>query len=86
MERRPSVKIFGEEYNLRAQVETINGFSAHADRTELQDYVRQLGPGGLKSTFVVHGEEAASLALADGLQSLGATHAVVPRPGEEFEI
>jgi hypothetical protein len=40
----------------------------------------------LKTAFVVHGEEAASLALADGLQSLGVAEAIVPRLGEEFEL
>ena len=86
VERQPVVKIFGEEYSLRASVKTINGFSAHADREELLDYAQQLGTSRLKGAFVIHGEEAASLALADGLQSLGIDLVTVPRPGEEFEL
>ena len=86
VERQSIIKIFGEEYHLRARVETINGFSAHADRNELLDYVRQLGPDRLKSIFVVHGEEASSLALADGLQGLGVEQAIVPTLGEAFEL
>ncbi|MGD8736889.1 MAG: MBL fold metallo-hydrolase, partial [Anaerolineae bacterium] len=86
VERQATVKIFGEEYTLRARVETINGFSAHADRTELLAYARRLGPEGLTSAFVVHGEEASSLALADGLESLGVQQAIVPHEGETFEL
>jgi metallo-beta-lactamase family protein len=86
VERQSIVKIFGEEYHLRARVETINGFSAHADRNDLLDYVRQLGPGRLQSVFVVHGEEASSLALADGLRGLGVQRAIVPTLGEAFEL
>jgi metallo-beta-lactamase family protein len=86
VEHQSVVKIFGEEYTVRAQVETINGFSAHADRAELVEYVRQLEPTRLKSTFVVHGEEAASLSLADGLRDLGVPSVVVPKLGEEFEL
>ncbi|MFC2015986.1 MBL fold metallo-hydrolase RNA specificity domain-containing protein [Chloroflexota bacterium] len=86
VEHQPVVKIFGEEYRLNARVETINGFSAHADRNELLDYTRQLGPSRLKTVFVVHGEEASSLALADGIRSLGVGQAVVPHPGETIEI
>ena len=86
MERRPVVKIFGEEYSLRARVETINGFSAHADRDELLGYARQIGIDRVTTAFVVHGEEAASLALADGLRQLGAPKAIVPSPGQEFEV
>jgi metallo-beta-lactamase family protein len=86
VERQSIVKIFGEEYRLHARVETINGFSAHADRAELLDYVQQSGPERLKATFVVHGEESASLALADGLRDLGVREVTVPRPGDEFEL
>jgi metallo-beta-lactamase family protein len=86
VERQPRVRIFGEEYDLRAQVKTINGFSAHADRSELLDYVRQVEPRGLKGVFVVHGEEPASLALADGIRSLGVKQVAVPRRGEVFEL
>src|SRR6476646_6783806 len=35
VERQPVLQIFGEEVALNAQVEIINGYSAHADRTEL---------------------------------------------------
>jgi metallo-beta-lactamase family protein len=86
VEGQSTVKIFGEEYSLKARVETINGFSAHADRNELLDYASQLGAQRLKSVFVVHGEEASSQALAYGLNGLGVVRAVVPQPGEEFEL
>jgi metallo-beta-lactamase family protein len=86
VERAAEVKIFGEEYPVRARVETINGYSAHADRTGLLEYVRQVGPGRLKATYVVHGEEASSLALAEGLRDLGVSKAMVPRPGETIEL
>ena len=86
VERQSTVKIFGEEYRLKARVETINGFSAHADRNELLDYANQVGAQRLKSVFVVHGEEASSQALAYGLNSLGVENAIVPQPGEEFEL
>ncbi len=85
VERRPVVKIFGEEYKLKARVKTINGFSAHADRRELLDYAQRLGPERLAGAFVVHGEEASSLALADGLRELGVKHVVVPKLGEVIE-
>jgi metallo-beta-lactamase family protein len=86
VERRPVVKIFGEEYSLKARVETINGFSAHADRNDLLSYVQQIGVDRLRTAFVVHGEEASSLALADGLQEQGVKQAIVPQLGAEFEL
>jgi metallo-beta-lactamase family protein len=86
VDRQPVVKIFGEEYQLKARVKTLNGFSAHADRDELLNYVRQLGPGRLQKVFVVHGEETSSLSLAEGLRDLGIGQVIVPRPAETFGL
>jgi metallo-beta-lactamase family protein len=84
VERQPVVKIFGEEYKRKAAVETITGFSAHADRNELLSYAQQLDPSRLEAAFVVHGEDTASEALADGLRSLGMRRVMVPHLGDEF--
>ncbi len=74
VERRPTIKVFGEEVELRAQVEILNGYSAHADRTELlawHDAVRRTSPR-LRQTWLVHGEPVAQSALAADLMALGA--------------
>jgi Predicted exonuclease of the beta-lactamase fold involved in RNA processing len=58
VEKQPMLKIYGEEIPLRAQVEIINGYSAHADRTELTswiDKVRAASPG-FGPVWLVHGE------------------------------
>lgn len=54
----PTVRIYGEELPLRAEVKIIDGYSAHADRTELTawiDGVRATSPN-LGPVFLVHGE------------------------------
>lgn len=48
------VSIFGEEMAVRAQVFTVNGFSAHADQPILIDWLKKADPEHL---FLVHGEE-----------------------------
>lgn len=80
------VKIFGEEYTVRAAIERIDGYSAHADRGELLDYVRRVQRTGLRRVFVVHGEEAASLALAEAIRAMGIPDVHVPTPGETVEL
>jgi metallo-beta-lactamase family protein len=58
VEKQPILKIFGDEVPLRAQVEIINGYSAHADRTELTawiDKVKSTSPD-LGPIWLVHGE------------------------------
>jgi metallo-beta-lactamase family protein len=85
VERQPTVKIFGEEFPLRARVETINGYSAHADRDGLLDWVKPIARD-LGHAFVVHGDPAPEATLADGLRQLGARGVVVPEQGDVFQI
>lgn len=79
------VRIFGQWYPLNARVETIEGFSAHADRTELLDWFEGLG-GTPERTFLVHGEEAAALAFADSLADRFAATVTVPTLGERVDL
>ena len=73
VERRSTIKVFGEEVPLRARVEVLNGYSAHADRTELAawlDAVRAASPV-LGRVHLVHGEPEAQRALAASLAAKG---------------
>ncbi len=86
VEHEPKVKIFGEEYDLKAEVATINGFSAHADRAELLEWAGHLQKPP-QHTFVVHGEVAASEALAAALQSqIGFPQVNIPELGQTFVL
>ncbi|MEO5567645.1 MAG: MBL fold metallo-hydrolase [Gemmatimonadaceae bacterium] len=82
VERQPVLKVYGQEVELRANVEVLNGYSAHADRTELATWlgaVRQSSPA-LKHVYLVHGEPVAQDALASQLARDG--HKVMsPEPG-----
>jgi len=80
------VSIFGEEYVVRARVESIDGYSAHADRDELLSYTRQLNPRETRRAFLVHGDEKNSFALAEGLRELGLERVKVPALGEKVTI
>lgn len=48
------VQIYGEDIITKAQVYTINGFSAHADQSDLIDWIRPVK--GLKTLCLIHGE------------------------------
>ena len=79
------VRILGQEYPRRAEVETIDGYSAHADRSELRAWVRRLG-GPIRRAFVVHGEESGLGAMATLLREEGVREVHVPAQGESFEL
>jgi metallo-beta-lactamase family protein len=85
VERQPTVKIFGEKFPLRARVEAINGYSAHADRNGLLDWARPIAKD-LQRAFVVHGDPQPAAALADGLRQLGARDVAVPEQGDVFKV
>jgi metallo-beta-lactamase family protein len=84
-EGRELVRIFGQEHPRRAEVETINGYSAHADRDELRAWVRRLG-GPVRRAFVVHGEAGALEAMAAILKEEGVRDVVIPKHGESFDL
>jgi len=85
LQRQSPVRIFGEPYELKAEVESILALSAHADRQEFQDYFRAVGPR-FKQAFAVHGELEQAEALVQTLRALGAERALVPQPGDTFEL
>ena len=49
------VRILGEKRTIKARIVRIHGFSAHADRNELLDWLREL-EAAPRGVFVVHGE------------------------------
>jgi metallo-beta-lactamase family protein len=85
VERQREVKIFGKRYPLRARVETINGYSAHADRNGLLGWVRPIAKD-LQHAFVVHGDPDPAAALAEGLREEGVRQAAVPGQGDVFQV
>jgi metallo-beta-lactamase family protein len=85
VEQEKEVKIFGEVYKRRAEVYVLNGFSAHADRNELLAWFDEVN-GGIEHVFVVHGEEEASMALAEAFAERHVPNVLVPERGQEVEI
>ena len=74
VERRRRIRVYGEEVELRARVEVLNGYSAHADRGGLHAWhaqVRRTSPR-LGHTWLVHGEPDAQDALSAKLVATGA--------------
>ena len=73
VERQPVLQIFGEDVPLNARVEVIDGYSAHADRTEMIDWlghVRDKSPR-LGPIWLVHGEAAVQDEFKENLAARG---------------
>lgn len=80
------VNIFGEPYEVKAQVARHDAFSGHADRDELVSHV-EASSGKMKDIYVVHGEEGSALAFGDTLQSINPKSRVtVPVLNQELDV
>lgn len=79
------VKIFGEEYRVRANVERIEGYSAHADRHELREWADHFDKERLQRIFLVHGEWEGMTALAYVLDADG-YQVSIPERGQTFDL
>ena len=86
VEKEKVVRIFGEEFQVGAKVEGLPGFSGHADRNGLINFVRAMNRRP-QQTFIVHGEDDASTSLAEALRSeLGLENVVIPDDLQSFDV
>jgi metallo-beta-lactamase family protein len=72
------VRIFRENVAVRARVFTIGGFSAHADQGDLVGWIGNFVESGPR-VFVVHGEAAASEALAAKIREVNGLPVHIPK-------
>jgi metallo-beta-lactamase family protein len=87
-----SVKIDGQVREVKCRVRSISGFSAHADESELLDWLRGFGRGRKpgetgypRTVFLVHGDPDAQLAIAPRIEALG-FRVHIPRWREQVDL
>jgi metallo-beta-lactamase family protein len=80
------VKIFGEEFDVKAEVVSIEGYSAHADQRELIHWASTFDRTRLQRVFLVHGEPQPMATLAEKLQESGLGRVETPTRGQSFEL
>ena len=79
------VKIFGEDISVNARIEMIEGFSGHADKNGLLEWI-----GGFKrkpaKIFIVHGEEESMVDFSSEINEKFNIDTIIPDKGESFVI
>ena len=80
-----TVKLEGAQREVRCRIRTIDGFSAHADETELLDWLAHFARAERKPqrVFLVHGDPEASAAIEPKVRALGLE---TYRPGWREEV
>ena len=78
------IKIFGRYHRVVADVERLEGLSAHADRDELLDWLRKTEQP--ERAYVIHGEPESQDAFRLALKDQLGWDASVPELGQTIEI
>jgi len=83
VEGEKNIRIAGEDVTVKAEIHTINGFSAHGDRDDLLAWATNFTTSPL--FIITHGEPESSLAFSQTLEKAGMKSAV-PSPGQEIQL
>jgi metallo-beta-lactamase family protein len=85
VEQQPVVRIFGQMFDRKAEVVTINAFSAHAGQDTLLEYASAT-KDTLKQLILVHGEKEAADAFKDKLAESGIRQVSYPDLYQTLEV
>lgn len=80
------VRIFGETFKVRADIEIMDSFSAHADYKEMMHHLSCQDTSKVKKLFLVHGEIDTQLIFKNRLNSMGFHDIQIPAQGESFDL
>jgi metallo-beta-lactamase family protein len=80
------VKIFGKEYDVNAEVEVIDSYSAHADYSELIRFLSCQNKKKVKSVFLIHGDSDAKISFKDKLESYGFESVIIPEKDDVIKL
>ena len=84
-DREKQIKIFGEPFDVKAEIATIGGLSAHAGQDLLVNYVTAV-KDSVKKVFLVHGEEKSAMALTEKLKEKDIHEVYYPELHSSAEI
>jgi metallo-beta-lactamase family protein len=85
-DREKEVKIFGKSYQVKAEIATLNAFSAHADYAETIAWLKRHDLKRLKKIFLVHGEDPALQNLQRELLGIGIPQVEIVASGNDYEL
>jgi metallo-beta-lactamase family protein len=81
-----TVRIFGEEHEVKAHVEVMDYYSGHADYEEILTFLSCQQPEKIKQIFLVHGEEETQQYFRLKLLDKGYKNIMIPSREDIFDI
>ncbi len=80
------VRIFGDEYEVMADVRVLDGYSAHADYSEIQQFLSCQKAELVRDVFLVHGELPAMTFFKDCLHQQGFKNVHIPEAKDTYSF
>lgn len=78
------VKVLGEEIRVNAQIHNVQGFSGHADKNALLEWLRGFSDKP-KKVFLVHGEAESKLSFAEEIEKTLKLSCIIPEYNKVYE-
>jgi len=85
VDRNPEIRVMGQTLQVKAQVHTLGGFSAHGDQRDLRYWLRSFGHSP-KKIFIVHGDEEIAIGFGTNIKSELGIEVDIPKLNEEFDL
>jgi len=79
------LKLFGEVLDVNATIESMSSFSAHGDRNEMYENIKNQ-KNSIKKMFLVHGEYDTQQDFTEFLGNKGFSNIEIPEEGQEFNL
>ncbi len=86
MSGQKQVRIFGDFFDVKAEIEVIHSYSAHADYEELMKFLSCQDKSKIKSLFLVHGEDESKKVFKATLQKNDYHNVIIPGAGDVFDL
>lgn len=79
------VKVLGDEIRVNAQIHNVQGFSGHADKDALLEWLRGFDEKP-KKVFLVHGEAEAKISFASEIEKTLRLSCIIPEYNKAYDI
>ncbi len=86
MAGKPVVSIFGDEYDVKAEVRSVKSMSAHGDYEDLLQFISCQDPARVKTLFLVHGEYDVQQRFRDKILAKGFPKVEIPERHQEVVL
>ena len=85
VDREKQIRLMGQEMEVKAQIHTLGGFSAHGDQRDLRYWLRGFGHSP-KKIFIVHADEEIGIGFGSNIRTELGVEVDIPKLNEEFEL